>query len=251
LIKSAYDSIYLAPHLDDVALSCGGQVFLSAEAGRPVLIVTVMAGDPARLLPSEYAQSLHDRWQFQTDAVARRRTEDIEACRILGADCVHLDIPDCIYRSHPRTDKTLYNSDEDIFGDIHVTETGLVTTILNYIQDLPTYERFIAPLGAGNHVDHQLTRLAAEQADTHSRLYYEDYPYASDPEAVKAVVEGGKNSWEAITVPLSEAALSAKIKAIAAFESQLSTFFHDLSDMERAVRQYSSSTGGERLWRQT
>ena len=42
----SYDTIFLAPHLDDVVLSCGGQIFLETEAGNSVLVVTIMAGDP-------------------------------------------------------------------------------------------------------------------------------------------------------------------------------------------------------------
>ncbi|MFN2140610.1 MAG: PIG-L deacetylase family protein [Candidatus Promineifilaceae bacterium] len=248
-MKPAYDTIYLAPHLDDVALSCGGQVFLLAEAERPVLIVTVMAGDPPHLLPSDYARSLHDRWQFQMDAAAMRRAEDARACRILGADYIHWGIPDCIYRTLPQGNQSLYNSDEELFGDIHVTEMGLVEMIAGYIQDLPPHERLIAPLGVGNHVDHQLTRLAAEQTNAQRLLFYEDYPYASEPGAVTATARVENSSWEVFTVPLSEAALGAKVKAIAAYESQLSTFYRDLAEMEQAVRQYSNAAGGERLWR--
>jgi LmbE family N-acetylglucosaminyl deacetylase len=248
-MKPAYDTIYLAPHLDDVALSCGGQVFRLAEAERPILIVTVMAGDPPHLLPSDYAQSLHDRWQFQADAAAMRRAEDARACRILGADYLHWDIPDCIYRTHPQTDRSFYNSDDELFGDIHAAEMDLVKTISEYIQELPSHKRLIAPLTAGNHVDHQLTRLAAEQANAQRLFYYEDYPYASEPGAVAAAAKVENSSWEVISVPLSEAALGAKIKAIAAYESQLSTFYRDLAEMEQAVRQYSSAAGGERLWR--
>ena len=74
-MKSTYDTIYLSPHLDDVALSCGGQVYMLGEIERPVLIVTVMAGEPPGLATSNYAQALHDRWQLQIDVVARRRAE--------------------------------------------------------------------------------------------------------------------------------------------------------------------------------
>lgn len=248
-MKSAYHTIYLSPHLDDVALSCGGQVYMLAEAGKPVLIATVMAGDPPRRSPSAYAKSLHDRWQFQTDAAARRRAEDARACRILGADHLYWDIPDCIYRSHPEADMPLYNSDEDIFGDIHETEMNLVGRIAGYIRALPQCERIAAPLAVGHHVDHQLTRLAAEQANGRSLIYYEEYPYARDAGAVEKVAQKQGLPLEAAFIPLTEDALRAKIQAIAAFESQLSTFFRDLNDMEDDVRQFNKSTGGERIWR--
>ena len=40
-----YHAIYLAPHLDDAVLSCGGQIFERTARGENVLVVTVMAGD--------------------------------------------------------------------------------------------------------------------------------------------------------------------------------------------------------------
>ncbi|MEZ4728018.1 MAG: PIG-L family deacetylase [Caldilineaceae bacterium] len=45
-MPSVYDAIYLSPHLDDVALSCGGQIFGATRTGQRVLIVTITAGDP-------------------------------------------------------------------------------------------------------------------------------------------------------------------------------------------------------------
>jgi LmbE family N-acetylglucosaminyl deacetylase len=248
-MKSAYDTIYLSPHLDDVALSCGGQVYMLGEAERPVLIVTVMGGEPPGLATSKYAQVLHDRWQLQIDVVARRRAEDIRACQILGADHLYWDIPDCIYRSHNETGDSLYISDRDIFDEVHPSEAELANVLSSRIQGLPAHDRLIVPLGVGNHVDHQITRQAAEQAGSSRLIYYEDYPYAADPGALDAVTQTDCASWQATMIPLSEAAIMTKIEAIAAFESQLSTFYQDRADMESAVRQYHRSIGGERVWR--
>ena len=46
-----------------------------------------------------------------------------------------------------------------------------------------------------------------------------------------------------------ERALHAKYEAVAAFRSQLSTFFRDRADLEAQVGGYLMSTGGERRWR--
>lgn len=248
-MKSYYDSIYLSPHLDDVALSCGGQVFMLGEEGKSILIVSVMAGDRPGQAASDYIQELHDRWQLQLDVVARRRAEDIRACRILGADHLYWDIPDCIYRFHAETNEPLYISDQDIFGAVHPSEADMVNALSKQIQSLPVHDRLVVPTGLGNHVDHQITRQAAEQAGPNRLVYYEDYPYAADPGALDAVNQTDYASWQATMIPLSEAAIMTKIEAIAAFESQLSTFYQDRADMERVVRQYHRSIGGERVWR--
>ena len=42
---------------------------------------------------------------------------------------------------------------------------------------------------------------------------------------------------------------AAKIEAILAFRSQLSTFFTARADLERQVRGYAKRVGGERVWK--
>jgi len=260
-LSPRYDAIYLSPHLDDAALSCGGQIYAATQAGRRVLIVTITAGDPptdsstdssadSPASVSAYAQSLHDRWQLQADAVAARRAEDLAACAILGADALHWSLPDCIYRSDPATGAPYYVSDDDIFGPVAAGEKALVAALAAALADLPDAERVIAPLTVGNHVDHQSTRLAAEQAVSPAKLhYYEDYPYAQTPGAVAGLVAHPSGGWAATVVPLDEAALRAKIDAIRAYRSQLSTFFADEADLAAQVRGVARTRGGERLWR--
>ncbi len=246
-----YDAIYLSPHLDDVALSCGGQIFQRTRAGQRVLIVTITAGDPPASAVSDYAQSLHNRWQLVTDAVAARRAEDYAANAILGADTLHWSLPDCIYRYHPATGAALYLSDSDIFGDVHPAELPIVTALSEQMAALPAHQQLYVPLTIGHHVDHQLTRTAAERAFAPSALtYYEDYPYAQQPDALAGVIPADRASWQATVIALDEAAIRAKIAAIAAFQSQFSTFFKDYADLEAQIRTFTTRTGGECVWRQ-
>lgn len=77
-------TIYLSPHLDDAALSCGGLVWMQAQAGERVEIWTMCAGDPPEGRLSDYAQAHHERWGLGREAVAARREEDARSCNILG-----------------------------------------------------------------------------------------------------------------------------------------------------------------------
>ncbi len=247
-----YHAIYLSPHLDDAALSCGGQIYQRTAAGERVLIVTITAGDPPRAALSAYAQSLQDRWELVTNAAAARRAEDIAACTILGADWLHWAVPDCIYRLHPESGQPFYLSDPDIFGNVHPAEGGLVTLLTQQMRTLPAHDQLYAPLTIGHHVDHLLTRsaaeLAAELAGGEQLFYYEDYPYAQQPGALEQVIPAGASQWRAIAIPLGAAARKSKINAILAFRSQLSTFWTDLADLERQVNGYADQVGGERTW---
>jgi LmbE family N-acetylglucosaminyl deacetylase len=248
-VNKFYDSIYLSPHLDDAALSCGGQIFSLANAGRAVLIVNVMAGDPSMKEISSFAQSLHERWDLKQNTPKRRRAEDAYAARILRADSEYWAIPDCIYRVNSETGAALYSSEESLFGEVNDIEDALVDQLAACIQKLPPHRSLVTPLGVGNHVDHQITRRAAEQAQMDRLFYYEEYPYAANQSAVEAVFREDGAIWRSTIVPLSEAAVEAKIEAVAAYKSQLSTFFEDRADLEKAIRQQVEEVGGERIWR--
>ncbi|MDX1413577.1 MAG: PIG-L family deacetylase [Candidatus Promineifilaceae bacterium] len=239
----------LSPHLDDAALSCGGQIYLKTSAGLSVLIVSVMAGDPPQPALSEYAKSLHNRWQIAGHEAEQRRQEDARAARILRADYLHLDIPDCIYRRDPRSDSPYYTSDREIFGKIAPADAVMIRKISELLENLPQFGHIYVPLGVGNHVDHQLTRLAAEQIFGGQQVvYYDEYPYADQPGAVGKAFGADLPKWTSQVIIIPEAALAAKIMAIAAYTSQLSTFFLDLEDLDRRVRQYTQTIGGERIW---
>lgn len=244
-----YETIYLSPHLDDAALSCGGQIWQQVQAHHPVLVVTITAGDPPAAAFSAFADKLHQRWGLAQEVVAQRRGEDREACSHLGADWVHYTLPDCIYRFHPTTHEPLYSSEAEIFGAVHPAETDLVSQLADYFKtELPPAGRVMAPLGVGHHVDHQLVRLAAEHAFGSALWYYEDYPYAQRPGAVAKVVGNQATGWNTEVMPLTPAALQRKCEAVALFRSQVSTFFRDDEDLVEQITSYSQQVGGERLW---
>lgn len=247
-MKTYYDTIYLSPHLDDAALSCGGQIYQQTAAGRSVLIVTIMAGDPPAAAPSDFSRALHDRWQLATDAVAHRRAEDVAACRRLGADYLYWDVPDCIYRLEPATGEALYTSEESLFGAIHPAEYSLVEALAERMASLPAAGRIVGPLAVGRHVDHQLVRAAAEAWRGAHLYYYEDYPYVQRPGALAAAPDFLPEQWPAEVIPLAAADLQAKYEAITCFQSQLSSFFDGRADLERQVGGYATAIGGERLW---
>ena len=248
-----YDALYLSPHLDDAALSCGGHIAQRVRHGEQVLIVTLMAGDPPTLAPSDYAAELHRRWEL-TDpsaAVATRRGEDQNACNILGASWRHEQWADCIYRLSPLTQQTMYHANHEIFGDIHPDEQEpLLAELVAGLATLPPAKQLIAPLTIGRHVDHQLVRLAAERwVGRETLLYYEDYPYACNPAKRTAVIS--QNHTLARTISISPADFAQKCHSIAAYQSQVSTFFASYADMEKQIEAYHTYLGGESLWRST
>jgi LmbE family N-acetylglucosaminyl deacetylase len=250
-----YDWIYFSPHLDDVALSCGGQIYMATQAGERVLIVTITAGDPVAPV-STYATSLHSRWELVADATAVRREEDLAACAILGADALHWAVPDCIYRVDSQG-TPFYVDDADIFGPVAPAELDMVNELVEQMRALSLARHMVVPLAVGNHVDHQLTRMAAERAFHGDKLrYYEDYPYAQQPGKLAQVFDapenhclGNNRAWVSEIVSLDTVALETKYAAVTAFRSQLSTFFRDQTDLQAQIGGYAATVGGERRWR--
>ena len=246
-----YAHIYLSPHLDDAVLSCGGRIRAQAAAGDSVAVVTVFAAAPdAGDSLSPYAETLHARWSQPLHAVQERQKEDRKALALLGAQAVHWHYRDCIYRRSPEGGYA-YASEAALWGPIHPSEADLIQALTGRIKALPlmTAGVLYVPLAVGRHIDHRIVRRAA--AGTEGTLaYYEDFPYAAEPDRLRAALAGCR--WTAEIVFLSKEDLAAKIGAIASYGSQISTFWGDRAAMAASVRAFAERTGSgapaERYW---
>lgn len=238
--------VYLSPHLDDVALSCGGLIWEQAQSSESVRIITICAGDPPAGVLSPFAQSLHDRWQAGPMAMAQRRQEDRLSGQILGAGIEHLAIPDCVYRQDEESGEHLYTSEESLFGPIHPAEKGLMAYISQILGELvPGQAKLVCPLALGGHVDHKLTRGAAEKLNR-ELWYYADFPYAQ--KVARFLQQYERVGWRWQNHPISADGLTAWQDAIAAHASQISTFWSKIDDMRRELAAYREEQGGIRLW---
>lgn len=268
-MKDRYDHLYLSPHFDDAVLSCGGQIERYASAGQSILVVTITGGDPPDEPVSETVRALHQRWAESGGAaeamVAQRRAEDHAALAVLRAGALHLSFLDCIYRCGPEAGVALYPGPADMFGPPNPADAATVDALAETLRALPPAGRVYAPLGVGGHVDHLTTRGAAERVFT-ELAYYEDYPYTMRPGALAEVLPpAARGEWAAETVWLTAGALAAKIAAVAAYKSQLSSFFTGPDDLARKLREDGLrvmadaavggefapgwAVGAERLWR--
>jgi len=236
--------IYLSPHFDDVALSVGGLLWEQSQAGERVSIWTICGGNPPSRDYSSFAESLHTRWETGTEAMQARRAEDVKACQHLGANFVHFDIPDCIYRRSPKTGKHLYASEESLWTPVHPDEEGLIIELAEQMQTrISEGTNVVCPLTLGHHVDHRLTRAAAERLGTPLR-FYADYPYLLEANHLKIL-----ENLDSTVIPISPGGLLAWQEAIAAYKSQISTFWNNLAEMQEAIRAYTWKMGGVKLYR--
>jgi LmbE family N-acetylglucosaminyl deacetylase len=235
--------IFISPHLDDVALSCGGLVHRLTTGGRRVTIATVCTGDhPEDGTLSPTAQALHQRWGLGERPYIQRRAEDAQACRVLGAHCVHLGLLDAIYRLDANS-APLYG--EDFVGGLvhpHDQQDFLPQARASLAGLLTSADQVFCPLAVGGHVDHLLVRWAVESLLPPELLrYYEDYPYAERGFAPPAGLISG-------VVPLSEEEIQARLRAISCYASQWPVLFGTLEGMTASVQAYIQRAGGERYW---
>jgi LmbE family N-acetylglucosaminyl deacetylase len=237
------DWIYLSPHLDDVALSVGGLLWEQSQAGERVEIWTICAGDPPPGDFSPFAESLHARWETGSQSMSARRAEDVASCQRLGVDYIHLAVPDCIYRRSPFTGEHLYASEESLWIPVQPDEEPLIAQLAEQFKtQCPSDANLVCPLTLGGHVDHRLTRAAAEKLGI-PLWFYADYPYVLETETFSRL----ENRPSTVT-PISPDGLIAWQEAISAHRSQISTFWQSLSTMHKAILAYYRQMGGVRLF---
>ncbi len=238
--------IFLSPHLDDAVLSCGGLIWQQIQAGSRVEIWTICAGDPPVGPRSAFAVQIEQRWKTGADSTAARRTEDARACLRLGAQAVHFDLPDCVYRRLP-DGAPLIQGEEDLWQPIPRVELPQVDQLAAQIaQRLPPRCRLAVPLSLGNHIDHRLVRAAALQAKG-TLHFYPDFPYAAHSDVnLNPYIE---RNWRRERFAISEAALNAWQDAVACYASQISSFWKDLAEMRDSLSRYFRQGGGSLLFR--
>jgi LmbE family N-acetylglucosaminyl deacetylase len=251
-IQAGYGHIYLSPHLDDAALSCGGGIAAQHAAGERVLVVTFCTAAPAPNMQfSDLALEFHRKWGLRpAEVVAARLREERRALEILNADSYWAGMLDAIYR-YPdayNTRGSLFNTpaaDDPLLPELHQLIGGL--------REHAPDATFYAPLGVGSHVDHLITHAAARAALGDTLLFYEDLPYATRPGALDQRLAALEDSLTSRTIAI-DATLEQKIDAIKAYASQIGELFGDVDGMVRMMNDYmqglrpDDGAYGERLW---
>jgi LmbE family N-acetylglucosaminyl deacetylase len=248
--------LYLSPHLDDAALSCGGLIARQTRCGDEVIVLTLCAGSaPASL--SDFARFQHARWLAgtdETDPMALRRREDEAACARLGARPLHLPFLDCIYRQDAEG-HWLYPDEAALRGSPHPADDPVAwqAALESWLEQLQP-DFVYAPLAIGNHVDHQLTRQIADRWVTAGRpvLFYEDFPYS---EAVTALWYSLNRqpewAWVRRLWRLEDAEVEAKVTALACYRSQVAVLFPNDGLRPRVLAQLARTGAPDRaevLW---
>jgi LmbE family N-acetylglucosaminyl deacetylase len=251
-------NVFVSPHPDDAALSCGGLIARLRDRGEPVAIVTVFCGPgPLDHLTPYQREALG----FGADAdsgsppdsniadtqapgaaptperlMALRRAEDESFARFAGASVVFLNLPDAVFRGYEGDERLMGPSRPDDRAPVEELRAALAKLLPGRPGRL---DRLYLPLSIGGHVDHRLTRRAAiallaesESPYLKRAYFYEDFPYALtvgferldqlDPEILPSLPAGTVLAPEYVEIG---DLIDRKLAGLQAYESQIGRLF--------------------------
>jgi LmbE family N-acetylglucosaminyl deacetylase len=262
--------LFLSPHPDDVALSCGGLVARLQLRGEFIVIATCYGGaSPVPHLTEYQREALgfaEREAHMSPAAVAEERArEDRAYADLVGAELIHMDLPDAVFRG--------YDGEDALMGPPHDDDpapSAALAELLHAVQPHVAY----APLAVGGHIDHRqvfraaVTELSAGKAGSFSEracrlTFYEDFPYAwwgdfrgldqLRPDQSEAL-SGLELKPEYVT--LDENLVHRKLRGIHRYGSQIGRLFGVEEELETALRERSRVVGegggfesAERYWR--
>lgn len=242
--------VFVEPHFDDVAFSCGGTLARLTAAGMPVHVVTVFTKGPTGPL-SPLAQQLHAAWGTTGDPYAPRRAEGQAFLDATGAAGTWLGLPEALYRHDDWT------ATDDLFrADAPPEADPAFPAVRQALADaLPAWGActVVAPLGIGNHADHLVVHAAVRALPTDGRTvwFYEDYPYATNREHART--RRAAVAPAAMTAVDVSDTLDARMAMCRLYPSQFASIFQTDARMRDRLTAYATAVGtpgrpAERFW---
>lgn len=221
--------VLLSPHFDDAILSLGAAAGEWAREGHSVTVCTLFGGFPApgwKETPA--ARERHAKWGFRNaaGAVARRKREDMAACRALGVAFYHLNHPDALYRA-------AYSA-RGLSGHTAPSDLRLLPVLARAV---PPADLYCAPLGIGGHVDHLLAHELAARHLHAPVLYWEDVPYRAYAGADTARRRAWVGALATEVFVSSPGSVDRKVAAVGEYRSQLPHIFRTTGPWEGVVRE--------------
>ena len=228
-------ALFLSPHLDDVAFSCGGTLVQLARKGWQAHLVTVFTRSVPSPTGFALACQLDKGLGPDADYMALRREEDRQFAEKAGAaDVRHLDLPEAPHRSYASAPELFADvrAEDDVGREIRERVEGLVADVRPDV--------LFAPQGIGGHVDHvQTIRAVLALNDPPPVAWYRDAPYALRfPEAPPAAILPEGLTEKPVEISL---ALEGKLGAIAAYATQLGFQFGGEREMRAALRDFATA----------
>jgi len=227
-------ALFVSPHLDDAVFSCGGTIALLARTGWRVVLATVFTRSVPNPTGFALACQLDKGLPASADYMALRRAEDSKAAWVLGAEPLHLDLPEAPHRG--------YGSAPELFAGVKATD-GVWREVAERLEgfiEQRSPEATFAPQALGNHADHlQVVRALAELGVSGEVLWWRDAPYATrDPRARPSPLLPADAREAAVGVA---ATLAPKLDACAAYSTQIGFQFGGEEPMRREISGFAAA----------
>jgi LmbE family N-acetylglucosaminyl deacetylase len=240
--------VILSPHFDDAVFSCGPWIAELLQNGTPVEVWTIFTGLPPDDYFSELGNEYHRNWNLTAEEVIETRMlEDKAAMNLLGVPYRYFSVPDGLYRKHVCTGEHLYPDEDSLFGGLHPGDRDTLRLLgIQLTAAFPEGEFIlVSPLAVGNHVDHQLVRAVIEQM-SFPVWYYPDYPYTRKfPHAASKLAPPG---YLPHSFPISASKLPVWQECVAAYASQISSFWSSPAEMRQELAQQLRISNGIIIW---
>ena len=226
-------ALFISPHLDDVAFSCGATLARLAADEWQTVLCTVFTKSVSRPQGFALACQLDKGLAAEVDYMKLRRAEDCRAAKILNAsEIIHLNFLEAPHRG--------YESGAELFAEIKNGDEiwRRVAEHLALLAEIHQPDLIFAPQGLGNHVDHRQTVRAAEESLAPEKIcWYRDAPYAirqpsAPPNELLPVADLAE-------IPLDVSSyLEYKIAACAAYASQIGFQFGGADKLKETLRRF-------------
>ena len=232
-------ALFVSPHLDDVAFSCGGTLARLRREGWVVALATVFTRSIPAPTGFALACQLDKGLAPGVDYLAIRRDEDAAFGRIVGVDRLDwLDLPEAPHRG--------YASAPELFAGVRPGDEAwrdAADRLAPLIRELDPAAVF-APMGVGDHVDHLhvIAALASIAGLAPKIAWYRDLPYAAkNPAALPS--PDLPPGLVPIAIPLDPADLAAKLDGSAAYATQVPFQFVDEAGLRGLLTSFALAEG--------
>ena len=236
MADSSKTALFVSPHLDDVAFSCGAILALLARSGWNTVLATVFTRSVPEPTGFALACQTDKGLSPEVDYMAIRREEDREAARLLGAgERIWLDLSEAPHRG--------YDSAAAMFAGVPEEDEVWREVAWNLKELLDAYapDVLFAPQALGAHADHlQVVRaVRGLPSGAPPVAWYRDAPYATrnpaslpSPLLPDGLVEGAVDVTET---------LEAKLRASAAYGTQLGFQFGGEAGMRETLSGFAAA----------
>ena len=228
-------ALFVSPHLDDVAFSCGGTMALLAERGWYTVLATVFTASVDEPTGFALECQLDKDLTADVDYMALRREEDrLFAERVGVGRVVWLDLPEAPHRGYASA-SALFSGvlkGDEVWREVANRLAGLLQTLATDV--------VFVPQALGNHADHLQVVRAVRALDglTPRAVWYRDAPYAARKPGAQPsplLPDGLKNTTTDVS-----GTLEVKLHACAAYATQLGFQFGGEQSMRELLANFAA-----------